>query len=97
MCGPVGNCNAVQQSSWAMLLGVPVGTLGQAGYLGIFTAWILAVVGPKRWVDSAWLTFLEPFVIGATCLWCLTSAVLMTLILMGATPRAAALRRPDGP
>lgn len=30
---------------------------------------------------SAYLTFLEPFVIGATCAWCLTSAMLMILIL----------------
>ena len=31
---------------------------------------------------SIYLTFLEPFVIGATCAWCLTSAVSMTLILL---------------
>ncbi|MBN2084982.1 MAG: vitamin K epoxide reductase family protein [Anaerolineales bacterium] len=30
---------------------------------------------------SIYLTFLEPFVIGATCLWCLASAVVMGLIL----------------
>ena len=30
---------------------------------------------------SIYLTFLEPFVIGATCLWCLASAVIMGLIL----------------
>lgn len=31
------------------------------------------------------LTFLEPFVIGATCAWCLTSAVVMTLLLWTTT------------
>jgi uncharacterized membrane protein len=31
---------------------------------------------------SIYLTFLEPFVIGATCAWCLTSAVLMTLLML---------------
>jgi uncharacterized membrane protein len=36
---------------------------------------------------SIYLTFLEPFVIGATCAWCLTSAVSMALItLFGAGP-----------
>ena len=30
---------------------------------------------------SAYLTFLEPFVIGASCGWCLTSAVLMLMLL----------------
>jgi uncharacterized membrane protein len=31
---------------------------------------------------SIYLTFLEPFVIGATCAWCLTSAVLMTVLML---------------
>lgn len=108
ICGPVGNCNAVQQSHWALLFGIPVGMLGQAGYLAMFGAWVLGALGPGRWKDSAWLalwvmalggtgfsvwlTFLEPFVIGATCVWCLTSAVVLTLILQGATPRVTAIR-----
>lgn len=31
---------------------------------------------------SIYLTFLEPFVIGATCAWCLSSAVIVTLLLL---------------
>ena len=31
---------------------------------------------------SLYLTYLEPFVIRAVCMWCLTSAVIMTLILL---------------
>ena len=31
---------------------------------------------------SIYLTFLEPFVIGATCLWCLSSATIMTLLFL---------------
>jgi len=30
---------------------------------------------------SIYLTFLEPFVIGATCAWCLTSAIIMNVLL----------------
>jgi uncharacterized membrane protein len=30
---------------------------------------------------SIYLTFLEPFVIGATCAWCVTSAIVMTALL----------------
>lgn len=108
VCGPVGNCNAVQQSPYAWIFGVPVGMLGQAGYLAMFVAWALGMLGPRRWRESAWLalwamalagvafsaylTFLEPFVIGATCVWCLTSAVVMTLMLLGATPSVVAQR-----
>jgi uncharacterized membrane protein len=31
---------------------------------------------------SIYLTFLEPFVIGATCAWCLTSAILITILML---------------
>ncbi|WP_287908301.1 vitamin K epoxide reductase family protein [Chloroflexus sp.] len=32
---------------------------------------------------SLYLTFLEPFVIGATCIWCLLSAITMTSAALG--------------
>jgi uncharacterized membrane protein/thiol-disulfide isomerase/thioredoxin len=98
-CGPVGDCNTVQQSEYAVLFGVPVGILGVAGYLGILLAWVLSRIR-RLAVLAAWaiflmalggtlfsiyLTFLEPFVIGAVCLWCLTSAVLMGTLLISAT------------
>ena len=102
VCGPVGDCNTVQQSPYAKLFGVlPVGVLGLAGYVAILTAWVAQYYGAKRWrklaaqalwgfalfgtLFSIYLTFLEPFVIGATCAWCLTSAIVITLILWIAT------------
>ncbi len=43
---------------------------------------------------SAYLTFLEPFVIGATCMWCLVSAVCMGLMLiLSAGPAWAVLKK----
>jgi uncharacterized membrane protein len=103
ICGPVGDCNTVQQSPYARLFGVlPVGLLGLAGFAAFLTAWMVSRAGPTRarraargvlWVlalgaafFSIYLTFLEPFVIGATCMWCLASASLVTLILLAATP-----------
>jgi uncharacterized membrane protein len=45
---------------------------------------------------SIYLTFLEPFVIGATCMWCISSAVLMIILLLISTPAAQqALAIPD--
>ncbi len=105
VCGPVGNCNAVQNSPYAYLFGViPVGVMGALGYIAILLGWWLADHGPETlqrqaslaiwgmaWVGmifSIYLTFLEPFVIGATCMWCLTSAVFMTLLLWATTPAA---------
>ncbi len=105
ICGPVGDCGAVQNSKYATLFGVlPIGILGLAGYIAILAAWLVRQFGPvklNKWSDlalwgfgvfgvlfSTYLTFLEPFVIGATCMWCITSAVFMILILWVATPAA---------
>jgi uncharacterized membrane protein len=99
VCGPVGDCNTVQQSSYAKLFGIlPIGVLGLGGFLAILTAWALRRWGPSRIslraaaallaltafgvLFSIYLTFLEPFVIGATCLWCLSSAAIMTLLFL---------------
>lgn len=105
VCGPVGNCNAVQQSVYARLFGVlPIGVLGMTGYAIILIAWAFQVRGtqPQKRITtiglgafslfgflfSMYLTFLEPFVIGATCAWCLTSAVIMTLIFWASSAPA---------
>jgi uncharacterized membrane protein len=110
VCGPVGNCNAVQQSEYARLFGfLPVGVLGFIGYLMILILWIVQTVGSKpqkRYATiglgllslggiafSIYLTFLEPFVIGATCAWCITSAIIMTLLFwITSTPALVAWR-----
>jgi uncharacterized membrane protein len=98
VCGPVGDCNAVQQSPYATLWGVlPVGILGMVGFAGIFSAWLVHRFAPPNFRNpstlamwgmalvgvlfSMYLTFLEPFVIGATCIWCITTATIITLLL----------------
>jgi uncharacterized membrane protein len=104
VCGPVGDCNTVNQSEYAMLFGViPVAALGLASYVAIILAWSVTRLGSNTAADwaklallvlcvigtlfSVYLTFLEPFVIGATCAWCLTSAVAITaLMLLSARP-----------
>jgi uncharacterized membrane protein/thiol-disulfide isomerase/thioredoxin len=114
VCGPVGDCNAVQQSPYAKVFGVlPVGLLGLAGYILILASWLATrrLTGRARdWGDvsllaltlfgtvfSLVLTFLEPFVIGATCSWCLSSAIFMTaLMLLAADPGIHALGRLQG-
>lgn len=102
-CGPIGDCNIVQQSPYARLFGVlPVGVLGAIGYVAILAAWLIGNYGPQAWKKTAksslwgmvwfgllfsiYLTFLEPFVIGATCMWCLSSAIIITLLLWSTTP-----------
>ncbi|NIN71523.1 MAG: hypothetical protein GTO46_06250 [Gemmatimonadetes bacterium] len=111
VCGPVGDCNTVNQSEYAILFGViPIAALGLVGYVAVILGWSVARLGSGRAADwaklallvlcvigtlfSVYLTFLEPFVIGATCAWCLTSAVAITvLMLLSARPGLDALAR----
>ncbi|HEX6302878.1 MAG TPA: vitamin K epoxide reductase family protein [Anaerolineales bacterium] len=105
ICGPVGDCNTVQQSPYAHLFGeLPIGILGLVGYVAILVAWTISRFNHERLADlaslgllvmtflgtlfSIYLTFLEPFVIGATCAWCLGSAVIMTALLWLSIPAA---------
>ncbi len=94
VCGPLGDCNAVQRSEYARLAGIPIGVLGLAAYVAVLVAWavsriagspvaeagciLVAGIALGGTVFSVYLTFLEPFVIGATCMWCLTSALTIT-------------------
>lgn len=99
VCGPVGDCNTVQQSEYARLFGIlPIGVLGMTGYLAIIAAWGVIQYTKGKLTDygaltmlamtifgtlfSIYLTFLEPFVIGATCAWCLSSAIIMTVLML---------------
>jgi len=96
ICGPIGQCNVVQQSDLAIIFGfLPLALLGALGYLAV-----LATYAYERWSQSPYaelapvvnlglttfgfgfsifLTFWQPFGIGATCMWCLASAVTMSL------------------
>ncbi|GAB4489440.1 MAG: hypothetical protein Fur0016_06520 [Anaerolineales bacterium] len=104
VCGPIGDCNTVQQSRYAKLFDViPVGLVGLLGYLGMLAAWLARKFIPKleklaataflamaffAVAFSIYLTYLEPFVIRAVCIWCLTSAVLVTVLLLLGLPPA---------
>lgn len=106
-CGPIGDCNTVQASRYSKLFGIlPVGLLGLAGYIGLLAAWLVRRFIPrleKTAVLAFWgmaffavsfslyLTYLEPFVIRAVCIWCLSSAVIVTLLLLLGTLSAVRL------
>lgn len=102
VCGVVGDCNAVQASPYAKMFGIPIGVIGVAGYAALFVAWLLSLqtgdtlrgIGERGLflmslfgvIFSAYLTFLEPFVIGAVCAWCITSALLMLALAWQTAP-----------
>ena len=107
LCGSVGDCNTVQQSRYARLFDVlPVGFLGLMGYIALLASWLARRFIPKlekpaaigffsmaffAVIFSLYLTYLEPFVIKAVCIWCLTSAVIVTLLLLLGTSPATRL------
>jgi uncharacterized membrane protein len=92
----IGSCEVVQLSSWAELLGIPVAVWGVAFYAALFTvafigtfprfadssAISLLLLTLTGWgvAFSAWLTYLELFVINAICMWCVVSAVLAVVL-----------------
>ena len=84
-CG-TGGCETVQLSKWSMLMGFSVAAWGVAYYAGVFALAFLMttdlgrdvralphlLLGLTTWglIFSAWLTYLELFVINAICRWC---------------------------
>jgi uncharacterized membrane protein/glutaredoxin len=85
---------------------IPVGLIGVLGFAAILITWIVGKFSESDRAASAartlvwlavggvlfsiYLTFLEPFVIGATCSWCLVSAMLITALLWLAGEQATA-------
>ena len=95
-CGVSGGCGAVTTSEYSRFLGMPVALLGVGGYaallLGCLAAlgvpeppamlrWALAGVAFVGFAFSAYLTGTQAFLIGSYCVYCLTSASLMTAIM----------------
>ena len=112
-CGPLGDCHTVQSSEYAEVAGIPVAVLGLAMYVGLLGLVLLRrlwreapeALGPLTFalalsgtLYSAYLTSIELFVIDAICAWCVTSAVLVTIIwvLTWADLREARARRLAG-
>ncbi|HEY7859847.1 MAG TPA: vitamin K epoxide reductase family protein [Gemmatimonadaceae bacterium] len=93
----IGSCETVNSSKWSMLLGIPIAEWGLAAYIALFglaiagsaeareqsitIARLLVALAGFSVLFSAWLTYLELFVIHAICIWCLTSALLWVVIL----------------
>jgi uncharacterized membrane protein len=95
-------CQTVQSSRYASISGIPVALLGLIAYgglilstvlwreTGIYLGFLISLVGT---LFSAYLTYLEIFVIGALCQWCLASAAIMVAALVCATLAALPLLR----
>jgi uncharacterized membrane protein len=89
VCAIAHGCETVQKSDYSKLAGIPVAVLGLVGYVGILAALIrddersrevaafLSILG---FGFSAWLTYTEIALIDAICIWCVGSAICMTIL-----------------
>ena len=95
-CG-TGGCETVQLSPYSRFLGVEVALYGVAGYLVLLVLSLAAVQSPpvdRRWPSllfllsgigllfTAYLPYLELFVIHAICRWCVGSAAVILSIFV---------------
>lgn len=101
ICG-IGDCEKVQTSPYSHMAGFPVAAVGVLGYLVLLAvslvglqpsasgsrviSALLLVGGLLGIAFSAYLTYLEGFVIHAWCQWCVSSALIMLLAFLAALP-----------
>ncbi len=97
ICTGSGGCEAVQDSSYAVLAGVPVAVLGLIAWIAALalTIWnselartLTAALALGALVFVAYLVILQLFVIDATCAWCMVN----DLVLVPALAVLALLR-----
>jgi uncharacterized membrane protein len=95
LCSETGGCNTVRSSRYSEIAGIPVAVLGLLGYGAILALTVYENAGGARAayaslttfgltsigvLYSAYLTYLELFVIGAICPYCVASAVIMVAL-----------------
>ena len=94
--GGSGGCEAVQASRYSEILGIPVAALGVLAYGWLLlsatvrgTGAVLSglLVALICTLFSAYLTYLEIFVIRAICQWCVASALTASACLIVAVLR----------
>jgi uncharacterized membrane protein len=96
-CG-VSSCEQVQTSRWSVFLGLPVATWGLGFYALMLALSLLGMqerYAESRGLSlgmlllagwgalfTAWLNYLEAFVIHAWCEWCLFSAAMVLILFI---------------
>ncbi len=101
VCGLAHGCETVQTSRYAYLLHAPVALLGLLSYAIVFATTLirgeratLAGFGLSltAFAFSVYLTWRELFTIHAICSWCVSSAIIFTLLAAVTIARVAGIR-----
>lgn len=97
ICLTGGGCDVVQHSPFAWILGIPIPTLGAGAYFLLIllallgarkgerqATYVLALFGVSLvgLLFSAYLTYVELFIIRAICSWCVISAVIQLVVFL---------------
>jgi uncharacterized membrane protein len=95
VCSGIGDCEKVNSSRYAKLAGIPVAVLGLVSYVAMLVLVLAALVrrdallAAAAWgialasfLFSMYLTYLELEVIHAICVWCVSSASVVTVMLV---------------
>ena len=93
VCTGISDCERVQSSDYAELVGIPVAVIGVAGYAAILGSLrarveVTALLAYLAVAFSAYLTWAELFRIEAICQWCVVSAIASLAIAVLTTLRA---------
>jgi uncharacterized membrane protein len=91
-CTIVAGCSEVLSSQYAVVAGMPLAAIGAAAYFTVFSLATLGAFGYRiagrlmqslgllMFMISAWLFYLQAFVIHAFCQFCLLSAAVTTAL-----------------
>lgn len=95
VCAGLKSCEAVQNSEYSKLVGIPVAVLGMlfcAGLLALVVARLTRLPLTEEWAPlaafsmtlagvafAAYLTYIELFVLEQVCIWCAIFATIVTI------------------
>lgn len=95
-CSLITGCEQVLTSSHAEMFGIPLGVYGAIAYFLAFSLAILTIFGNRKmwfvfgllasvmFVYTLYLLYVQAFVIGAFCQFCLLSAISSTTLFVAA-------------
>jgi uncharacterized membrane protein len=94
-CAGRSGCQAVENSEYSKLVGIPVAVLGMlfcAGLLALVVARVARLPLAEEWAPvaafsmtlagvafAAYLTYIELFVVDNVCIWCVSFATIVTI------------------
>jgi uncharacterized membrane protein len=96
LCRGIGDCEKVNFSAYSEVVGIPISLFGFGMYLAMGTlaggylwspgirpaVWLLLLMlTTSGTLYSAYLTYVEIFILQAICPWCVASAILIALSL----------------